>query len=45
LVTRLLALAEQRAGDPWIGLHAGEHAEPRGPLQADTPWNTYSWGS
>ena len=32
LVTRLLALAEQRARDPWIGLHAGEHAEPRGPL-------------
>jgi len=32
LVTRLLALAEQRARDPWIGLHAGEHAEPRGPM-------------
>ncbi len=32
LVTRLLALAEQRARDPWVGLHAGEHAEPRGPL-------------
>jgi AraC-like DNA-binding protein len=32
LVTRLLALAEQRARDPWIGLHAGERAEPRGPL-------------
>jgi AraC-like DNA-binding protein len=32
LVTRLLALAEQRALDPWIGLHAGEHSEPRGPM-------------
>jgi Arabinose-binding domain of AraC transcription regulator, N-term len=32
LVTRLLALAEHRARDPWVGLHAGEHAEPRGPL-------------
>src|SRR5262249_39804143 len=32
LVARLLALAEQRARDPWIGLHAGEHAEPRGPI-------------
>jgi hypothetical protein len=32
LVTRLLALAEQRARDPWIGLHAGEHSEPRGPM-------------
>jgi AraC-like DNA-binding protein len=32
LVTRLLALAEQRARDPWIGLHAGEHDEPRSPL-------------
>jgi AraC-like DNA-binding protein len=32
LVTRLLALAEHRARDPWIGLHAGERAEPRGPL-------------
>src|SRR5262245_22137954 len=32
LVIRLLALAEQRARDPWIGLHAGEHSEPRGPL-------------
>jgi AraC-like DNA-binding protein len=32
LVTRLLALAEHRAGDPWVGLHAGEHAEPRGPI-------------
>jgi len=32
LVTRLLALAEQRTRDPWIGLHAGEHAEPRGPI-------------
>ena len=32
LVTRILALAEQRTLDPWIGLHAGEHAEPRGPL-------------
>jgi AraC-like DNA-binding protein len=32
LVTRILALAEQRSLDPWIGLHAGEHAEPRGPL-------------
>jgi AraC-like DNA-binding protein len=32
LATRLLALAEQRARDPWIGLHAGEHDEPRSPL-------------
>jgi AraC-like DNA-binding protein len=32
VVTRMLALAEQRARDPWIGLHAGEHAEPRGPM-------------
>jgi AraC-like DNA-binding protein len=32
LVTRLLALAEHRARDPWVGLHAGEYAEPRGPL-------------
>jgi AraC-like DNA-binding protein len=32
LVTRLLALAEHRARDPWVGLHAGEHTEPRGPL-------------
>ncbi len=32
LVTRLLALAEQRARDPWVGLHAGEHDEPRSPL-------------
>jgi AraC-like DNA-binding protein len=32
LVTRLFALAEQRARDPWIGLHAGEHDEPRSPL-------------
>lgn len=32
LVTRVLALAEQRARDAWIGLHAGERAEPRGPL-------------
>ena len=32
LVTRLLALAEQRARDPWIGLHAGEYVQPRGPL-------------
>jgi hypothetical protein len=32
LVTRLLALAEERARDPWVGLHAGEHAEPRGPM-------------
>jgi AraC-like DNA-binding protein len=32
LVARLLALAEQRARDPWIGLHAGEHDEPRSPL-------------
>jgi AraC-like DNA-binding protein len=32
VVTRLLALAEQRARDPWIGLHSGEHAEPRGPI-------------
>ena len=32
LVTRLLALAEQRTLDPWIGLHAGEKAEPRGPI-------------
>ncbi len=32
LVTRLLALAEKHARDPWVGLHAGEHAEPRGPL-------------
>ena len=32
LVTRLLELAEQRGRDPWIGLHAGEHAEPRGPM-------------
>jgi AraC-like DNA-binding protein len=31
-VKRLLALAEQRSRDPWIGLHAGERAEPRGPL-------------
>jgi AraC-like DNA-binding protein len=31
-VTRLLALAEQRSRDPWIGLHVGERAEPRGPL-------------
>jgi AraC-like DNA-binding protein len=31
-VARLLALAEQSARDPWIGLHAGEHAEPRGPM-------------
>jgi AraC-like DNA-binding protein len=32
LVTRLLALAEHRARDPWVGLHAGEYAQPRGPL-------------
>ena len=32
MVTRLLALAEQRTLDPWIGLHAGEQAEPRGPI-------------
>jgi AraC-like DNA-binding protein len=32
LVARLLALAEQHKRDPWVGLHAGEHAEPRGPL-------------
>jgi AraC-like DNA-binding protein len=32
VVTRLLALAEQRARDPWVGLHAGEHDEPRSPL-------------
>jgi AraC-like DNA-binding protein len=32
VVTRLLALAEQRAHDPWVGLHAGEHDEPRSPL-------------
>jgi AraC-like DNA-binding protein len=31
-LVRLLALAEQRALDPWIGLHAGEHVEPRSPL-------------
>jgi AraC-like DNA-binding protein len=31
-VKRLLALAEKRSHDPWIGLHAGERAEPRGPL-------------
>jgi hypothetical protein len=31
-VQRLLALAEKRSRDPWIGLHAGERAEPRGPL-------------
>jgi AraC-like DNA-binding protein len=31
-VTRLLALAEHRSRDPWVGLHAGERAEPRGPL-------------
>src|SRR5262249_55415130 len=32
LVTRLLALAEDRARDPWVGLHAGEYVEPRSPL-------------
>jgi AraC-like DNA-binding protein len=32
LVTRLLALAEHRARDPWVGLHAGACTEPRGPL-------------
>ena len=32
LVTRLLELAEDRARDPWIGLHAGEHVEPSSPL-------------
>src|SRR5262245_50004129 len=32
LVTRLLALAEHRVRDPWVGLHAGEYARPRGPL-------------
>jgi AraC-like DNA-binding protein len=31
-VTRLLALAAHRAKDPWIGLHAGARAQPRGPL-------------
>jgi hypothetical protein len=31
-VTRHLALPEQRARDPWIGLHAGEHDEPRSSL-------------
>src|SRR5262249_23108911 len=31
-VKRLLALAEQRSRDPWVGLHAGERAEPRGPV-------------
>src|SRR5215470_289239 len=32
LIIRLLTLAEHRARDPWVGLHAGEHTEPRGPL-------------
>jgi Arabinose-binding domain of AraC transcription regulator, N-term/Rieske [2Fe-2S] domain len=32
VVTRILALAEQLARDPWVGLHAGERAEPRGPV-------------
>src|SRR5262249_18210665 len=27
-----LELAAHRARDPWVGLHAGEYAEPRGPL-------------
>jgi AraC-like DNA-binding protein len=31
-VVRMLALAANHARDPWIGLHAGERAEPRGPL-------------
>jgi AraC-like DNA-binding protein len=31
-VVRLLAEAERRTGDALIGLHAGEHADPRGPL-------------
>jgi AraC-like DNA-binding protein len=31
-VVRMLALAANYAHDPWIGLHAGERAEPRGPL-------------
>jgi AraC-like DNA-binding protein len=32
VVLTLLAEAERRTGDPLIGLHAGEHAEARGPL-------------
>jgi AraC-like DNA-binding protein len=32
LVVRLFALAEQHRHDAWVGLHAGEHVEPRGPL-------------
>jgi AraC-like DNA-binding protein len=28
----LLDAAERRTRDPWVGLHAGEHSEPRGPL-------------
>jgi AraC-like DNA-binding protein len=32
VVVALLAEAERRTRDPFVGLHAGERAEPRGPL-------------
>src|SRR5262245_55004571 len=31
-VVRLFAEAERLTGDPFVGLHAGQWAEPRGPL-------------
>lgn len=31
-VTTLFIEAERMTGDPFVGLHAGEHADPRGPL-------------
>ena len=32
VVVDLLAVAARRSGDPLVGLHAGEHTQPRGPL-------------
>jgi hypothetical protein len=32
MMANLLAAAERYTGDPLVGVHAGERAEPRGPL-------------
>jgi AraC-like DNA-binding protein len=31
-LVKILAEAERRSGDPFVGLHAGERCEPRGPV-------------
>ena len=37
VVVGLFSEAERRCGDRFVGLHAGQHAEPRGALATPSP--------